>query len=291
MSLKHFISISLLFIIILVGCSQPAPEPTPEVRDVQVVLVNSEISPGQNRFAIALFDQAQQFIHDATVQFEYFDLSDANAPVAESTAKATRRQSADGFTTIYAHSRPFERVGDWGVQVKVLFPDGAIAQQGISFVVTDSATSMPVGLLAPSIETPTAVSAGGDLSLITTALEPEPAFYELSLDEALQNNAPTLVYFSTPAFCQTRLCGPGYDELVDFYEQSGDDFNIIHVEVFTDLPNPAEAGWPLAPAMQAFGLTTEPWLYVMDETGEVVYRVEGLFTAVELTETLPELLN
>lgn len=274
----------------MVACGGASPTPTPQVRNVQVVLVNSEITPGQTRFAVALFDEEQQFIDDADVELAFFDLTNVNEPIAESSATAVKRQSSDGFTTLYTHTRSFDRVGNWGVQVDATFPDNAIAQQGISFVVTDEATIFPVGLEAPAIETLTAIDVDGELSLLSTALEPEPDFYKVSLDEALKNGRATILYFSTPAFCQTRLCAPGYDELVTFNKQYGQPINIIHVEVFEGLPNPADAGWPLAPAMQAFGLTTEPWLYIIDESGEVAFRIEGLFTAEELIEILPTIL-
>ena len=275
----------------LVACSGAAATPTPPVKDIQVVLVNSEITPGQTRLAIALFDEAQQFIHDATIEFEYFDLSDSNNPVSESVATAVTRQTEDGFTTIYTHFRSFERAGTWGLQINASFPDNSVAQQRIAFEVVTDATIFPVGLDAPLVDTPTSSDVNDDLAKITTAFEPVPQFYNISLREALENDRATILYFSTPAFCQTRLCGPGYEELAAFHEQAGDAYNFIHVEVFSGLPDPAETGWPLASAMVAFGLATEPWLYVIDESGTVVFRLEGLFTAVELAETIPELLN
>ena len=40
----------------------------------------------------------------------------------------------------------------------------------------------------------------------------------------------------------------------------------------------------------AFGLATEPWLYVLDAGGVVAYRVEGLFTEAEVEAQLQALL-
>ncbi|MEM7334699.1 MAG: hypothetical protein AAF490_21665 [Chloroflexota bacterium] len=287
--MKRFL-FAIISIFIVVGCSGQAVEPTPVVRDVQVTLVNSEITPGFSRIAIALFDSNNQFIHDAEVEFEYFDLTDIDNPVSESSATAVTRQTADGFTTIYTHFRTLERAGSWGLQVNASFPDGSIAQQGIAFQVVTEAVSFPVGLKAPPVDTLTRAVVD-DISLITTAFEPVPAFYDLSIRDALENEKPTIIYFSTPAFCQTRLCAPGYEELADFHEDAANEYNFVHIEVFEGLPNPAESGWPLAPAMVAFGLTTEPWLYVVDASGTVVMRLEGLFTAAELQETLPEVLQ
>lgn len=283
----------ILWVWLIIGCTSidETAVPNPVQRDIQVILVNSEIDIGLNRFAIALLDQDQQFIDEAEVTLSYFDIRDPDNPVPESSTTAVKRQAADGFTTIYTHPRNFDRAGAWGVQVDALFPDGSVAQQGIAFDVVPAAASLSVGQQVPPVDTLTTQSVAGELGLISTASEPEPAFYRLSLVEALENGRPTLIYFSTPAFCQTRLCAPGYEEFSQFFEASGDDYNFIHVEVFTGLPNPAESGWPLAPAMVAFGLQTEPWLYVVDPAGEIVYRVEGLFTAEELAAAVPQALK
>lgn len=273
-------------LVLFTACGEEAAVATTAPIEMQVILVNSEITTEPTRFAVALLGPDQQFIHDAAVRFEYYDLSDANHPILEATNSALTRQTADGFSTIYTDRRRFDRVGSWGVQVIATLSDGAMAQQGISFEVVPQTASLAVGEVVPRVETPTDEDAAGDLSQISTATDPVPGLYKLSLEEALSNGRLTILYFSTPAFCSTRLCAPGYDELTRFYERNGDAYNIIHVEVFTGLPNPAEQGWPLAPAMTAFGLTTEPWLYMIDASGEVLYRVEGLFTAKELEAIL-----
>jgi len=59
----------------------------------------------------------------------------------------------------------------------------------------------------------------------------------------------------------------------------------------SDLPDPSTTNWQLAPAMTAFGLSTEPWLFLLDRKGVVIYRVEGLFTADEIEQYIPKLLE
>jgi hypothetical protein len=41
--------------------------------------------------------------------------------------------------------------------------------------------------------------------------------------------------------------------------------------------------------MLAFGLTTEPWLFLIDAEGKIVYRVEGIFTTAEVERHLQAL--
>jgi hypothetical protein len=53
----------------------------------------------------------------------------------------------------------------------------------------------------------------------------------------------------------------------------------IHQEVYVD--NTVDRG--LRPPLARFGLTSEPWLFVMDRKGRVTARLEGSFgfTAME----------
>lgn len=259
--------------------------------EMKVVLVPSELVVGPNRFAVGLFDPEGHIISEGFIHFHYFDLSNPNTPVLESEADATRLQTPDGLTTIFAHERVFDRAGDWGVEVQARLPNGATAVKRIHFrVLADSPTLIP-GELAPALDTPTVAEVDGDLSQLTSALTPNPAFYQLSLAEALTNGKPTVLLFATPAFCQTRFCGPAYDTASAVQKRYGDAANFVHIEVYTGLPNPAANNWEMALAMATFGLSTEPWLFLMDKDGTITYRVEGLFTAAEIEAHLQALLT
>lgn len=255
--------------------------------EMQVVLVPSELVVGQNRMAVGLLDDKKQMIQDAEVHFQYFDLSDPDAPQVEQEAAATVVQSPDGQTTIFAHNRRFEQAGEWGLAVQAKMVDGQTAVKHIKFNVTaDSDTVLP-GDQAPQVQTPTLTDVDGEFSLITSAWEPNPAFYQLSLDEALSNGNPTVLLLATPAFCQTRFCGPAYEIATTLETKFGNTVNFIHVEVYAGLPDPSQNDWQLSPVMAAFGLATEPWVYVMDADGQVVYRAEGMFTEDEIALHLP----
>jgi hypothetical protein len=120
---------------------------------------------------------------------------------------------------------------------------------------------------------------------------PDPSLYAVGLGQALDNGKPTVLLFATPAFCQTQFCGPAYDTVRALHVRYSAQFNFVHVEVYTGLPNPAANNWEIAPAMAAFGLRTEPWLYLIDGTGVVAYRVEGLFTMAEAERHMQDLLG
>lgn len=258
---------------------------------MEVALVASELVIGPNRFAVGLFNADGGVVQEATVHFHYYDLSNPAAPRLELEAGATPLHSPDGLTTIFTHERQFDRAGEWGVEVQASFPDGTTAVKRIGFeVLADSPTLKP-GQLAPAPVTPTSAEVNDDLSRLTSARTPNPAFYRVSLAQALTSGKPTVLLFATPAFCQTRFCGPAYEQASELESRFGDRFNFIHVEVYTGLPNPAANNWEVAPAMAAFGLTTEPWLYLIDAEGKVVYRVEGVFTTAEVEHHLLQILS
>jgi hypothetical protein len=266
-------------------------EPTQVNLELQVSLVASELVVGPNRFAVGLQDATGKLLHNAAVHFHYFDLSKPDAPALESEADATRITTPDGFTTIYTHEREFKRAGNWGVEVQARFPDGKAAIKRIAFTVLADSPTLKVGKKAPSLKTPTAADVKNDYKLLTSATMPTPAFYQLSLDQALTNGKPTIALLATPAFCQTRFCGPAYEIVTQVQKRYADRANFIHVEVFQGLPNPATTNFKLAPIMDAFGLRTEPWVFVIDGNGIVFARLEGVFTLAEVERQVRAVLG
>jgi hypothetical protein len=65
----------------------------------------------------------------------------------------------------------------------------------------------------------------------------------MTVAEAIQSKKPTVVTFATPAFCQTRFCGPVVDEVVlPLAKDYAGRANFIHIEPY----NLAEARQGLA---------------------------------------------
>ena len=272
------------------AAAAPAATPVTGQVQIQVALVPSELVVGPNRFAVGLLDAAGRVIEDADVRFRYFDLSTAGMPQFESEAQATRLVTPDGATAIFAHNRSFDRAGTWGVEVQAQLSATQSAIKRVGFEVLAASPALRVGQAAPAVDTPTAASAQGHLERLTSARTPAAGLYQVSLVEALENGKPTVVLFATPAFCQTRFCGPAYDVTANLLARYGSAANFVHVEVYSGLPDPSANNWQIAPAMAAFGLATEPWLYVLDANGVVAYRVEGLFTEAEVEAQLQALL-
>ncbi len=289
---KFFFAIVLSAMLAACGGSPAPTSPTASSEaQFQTVIVPSELVLGPNRFAVGLIEPGKGPIKDAQVHFRYFDLSNPSVPALESEADAAQITTPDGLTSAYAHEREFKRAGNWGVEITAQLANGKTQTQRIQFTVLANSATKKIGDPAPNIETPTAADVSNDLTKLTSATKPNPAFYKLSLAQALKNGKPTLFILATPAFCQTRFCGPAYDVVSAVQQKYPDAFNWIHVEVYTGLPNPASNNFQLAPAMRAFGVNTEPWIFVMDKTGTIVYRVEGLVTQEEIEWHLKPLMG
>src|SRR5204863_8230135 len=88
-----------------------------------------------------------------------------------------------------------------------------------------------IGQPAPSVKTPTAAEAGGNLKKISTDPKPDPHFYEISEDAALASHKPFVLVFATPAFCQSATCGPALDHVKSLFP-SYPNVTFIHVEPY-----------------------------------------------------------
>lgn len=155
----------------------------------------------------------------------------------------------------------------------------------------------PVGLVA--IEDPTVVQIGEpappsetkvgadypDLSVITSDPDPDPAMYESSVADAVTSGSPTVITFATPAFCTSEACGPMLDQ-VKALQASYPDVEFVHVEVYDDLQVTDFEDLTVVPAVEEWGLPSEPWVFVVDEGGAVSAAFEGAVSDEELTTAI-----
>jgi hypothetical protein len=87
-----------------------------------------------------------------------------------------------------------------------------------------------------------------------------------------------VLLFATPALCMSRVCGPVVDIAEQVHSQAPDDVSFVHMEVYNE--NDPSKG--IRPQLRSYGLQTEPWLFVMNGSGEVTTRIEGAFSADDL---------
>lgn len=139
----------------------------------------------------------------------------------------------------------------------------------------------------PPTPTPTVDDAGGVEPICTN--DPECPLHDVDLETVL-GTSPVAVLVSTPAFCQTAICGPVLDLFVAARE-AHPDVTFLHVEVYKSASE-VEADGPdatLAPAVEAWKLPYEPALFLVAADGTLAERLDVIYDEVELDDALARL--
>src|SRR3954466_498974 len=138
-------------------------------------------------------------------------------------------------------------------------------------------TPVQVGQQAPRVHTQTLTDVGGNAKAIDTRVPPATDMLKDDLYDVL-GKKPVVLIFATPQLCQSRVCGRVGDVAEQVKSETKADVAFIHNEVYVD-NNPNKG---LRPQLAAYGLETEPWIFIIDRTGKVVQRFEGAVSVDEL---------
>jgi hypothetical protein len=137
--------------------------------------------------------------------------------------------------------------------------------------VKPSADQIPaVGQKAPKVQTDTPESLKGNTDLVDTRIPPALELSRQSFADVV-GKKPVALLFATPQLCQSRVCGPVVDEMLQLRAKYGDKMTFIHQEVYKD--NDPNKG--LREPLQAYRLPTEPWLFTVRADGTIAARLEG----------------
>ncbi len=136
----------------------------------------------------------------------------------------------------------------------------------------------------PPFATPTTADARGVAPICTR--DPVCPFHDVDLTTALATGGPTVLMISTPLYCQSNICGPVLDVLMD-EAGSRSGLSVVHAEVYAN-PNEVESiiEAAQAPIVAAYGMIFEPCLFVADANGTIVSRLDLIFDQDELSEAL-----
>ena len=258
------------------------------------LLVSAEITKGPNRFLFSLTDRNNALIAapDVKVHLLFYDVDTATDTVVFEEDARFFWSIAD-TAGLYAASVDFPKAGRWGTRFEATFPDGRTKVVRADYDVRETGTSPAIGAKVAPIDTPTLDSVNGDLKAITTDQKPLARLYETSITAALSAAKPFVVTFATPAFCETRVCGPTLD-IVKGVATSYPDLTFINVEPYVmalkdgslqpvlDAQNQLQA----APWTEAWGLPSEPYTFVITASGTVAAKFEGMVTPEELTAAI-----
>lgn len=307
----------LALALLLASCGQanlPATPTAPSAAtaaNVQPVFAFSEAVAGKNRIAIGLV-QNNTPLNDpaAKVHLRFFNLDATNpqAIISESDATYYGQGLPAAFYVAYPN---LDKPGNWGVEIQVRLPgqtQPVVSKQRLE--VKQHSEVPNVG--DPAISTKTLTTKDvPNVAQLSSGPNPDPAMYQVSLDQALASGKPTALLFATPAFCRTATCGPSLDVIQGLQKTYGDKVNFIHVEVYkfpfdqsVELQTKtvaqatkenraltaAEASAGLSDAMVAWKLQSEPWLFLIDAKRTVAARYEGGITKEEIGPALEKLI-
>lgn len=148
----------------------------------------------------------------------------------------------------------------------------------------DAVKLVQVGEKLRPVVTPTTTDARGVDPVCTRTPQPCP-FHTITLTDALAAAKPTVFVISTPGFCQTAICGPVLELLVEA-QAARSRFQIVHAEVYVE-PNKRASGIPkTTEAVSTYGLDYEPTLFVADAGGIVRARLDFSWDRTELERAL-----
>ncbi|MDH3499539.1 MAG: hypothetical protein OEM97_05415 [Acidimicrobiia bacterium] len=239
-----------------------------------VIVVSSDLAVGRHRVAVGAVDQANESVvlPTASVTFEFFRPDGTPAGGTD----AAFIWAIPDVRGLWVANFDFDIAGGW--QLGVRDEDGILVVSP-PFNVALETSAIDIGDPAPPSESKTLED--GALAEITTDPEPDPAFYEMTVAEAVGSGHPSVIVFATPAFCVSATCGPSLEVTKDLAADFPN-VNFVHVEVFDNLD--ASTRDELVPAgpIIDWGLQTEPWIYVVDRAGIVQARFEGAVGADEL---------
>ncbi len=288
-----------LLLLLLAACSSGSEDPIISSEqqaggpEYSAIILNLDHAVGLNRIVFGVVDRERMAVPAESSTVEAYFLvpnEDARELKDKVLAKFVSWPTSEGG--VFVAEMKLDTAGSYTIDVDFTSADGKPVFAQASFAVKEKADTPSPGDAAPASVTPT-VADVEDLTHITSSPEPDPALYELSIHEALQQDKPLVIVFATPAFCVSATCGPQVGELSKVKDKLGDQANYIHVEVFKDphlLAGTRPSADSIVPAVTEWGLPTEPWTFIVDSQGFVYAKFEQFTPAEEIEARLLEIL-
>lgn len=248
---------------------------------------NDFVSGRVNRLPFGLFDADRKPIWGPTAM--YFATSSgapAEGPVnvqarpftvpvkfQSETSKADINAIGNGFyTTTLPAVKDFKKLG-----VLTLTRTGDDFQAAaIAMPLAPRDPAVAPGEKAPAVETPTGTTVE-ELEKIDTR-DPYDDMHSISFDDALKKKKPIVLVFATPKLCASRVCAPIADVAETVHHDTGNEAIFIHNEIYNE--NDLNKGY--RKQVRQFGLTSEPFTFVIGADGRVVEQLQGPFDTAEL---------
>jgi len=279
----------------IAGCVDD-PE-TSDTGSIQAVVVSSDLAVGQNRFVLGLLTEDSRVITDAHVHLDFFRAGTDSTPVNgvdavfkpadvefTHTHESGEQHLHEGVTGVYVADVTFDQPSTLYAHVSGTLANGQpLSLRTSTFPVQSQSQTPAVGSPAPRSSNLTTADVS-DIGLIDSSDPPRPEMHALSIAQAIDTGKPVVIAFATPAFCQSRVCGPTMDVMDELYSRHGDTVAFVHVEPYDLAALRQQGRYQQAAAAAEWRLPSEPWVFVLDRQGRVAAKFEGVVT-VEDVET------
>jgi len=247
--------------------------------DAAIVPGTSDYGPGPNRVSFLVVDKQSKLIERPTARV-WIARGLKQKPYAETTATlepiGVPGGAAADAQNIYVTTVDVPSAGKYWLLAE---PVGGKRIQALGNLVVGKRSSAPaVGERAIPSRNPILLP-GVDPKTVTTAEPPDRTLLRTTVAAAMAAKRPFVVTFATPLYCQTRTCGPVVQvvqAVAKDWQKKGVDF--IHIEIYKgNDPAKGTNRW-----VNEWKLPSEPFTFVVDNTGVIRARLEGALPAAEL---------
>ncbi len=276
----------------MTGWELPAQTPT-----LTPFLVTNAVACGQSRILFLYLDAKNEPTSqpDRTANVSFYELGrDLNKAVV--SADATFVWTIANERGMYVVDVDLPEAGTWGAEFTTEAPGVAAETVRLTFTVRDSVPTVRIGQRVPASKTPTAADVGGDLTKISTDKTPDPAFYSISVADAVAARKPFMLIFATPKFCASAQCGPTLERFKAI-AAAHPEITFINVEPYQlevvdgQLQPVLDANSQLqaTAVTEQWGLLSEPWIFAVDRDGIARGSYEVTITDKEVESIIPVL--
>lgn len=263
--------------------------------EIVPVIVSSHVTTGPNRLLFTVMDPDLTVLAspEMRTQLRLYALDQNGAePVLE--VEGTFLDTGTG-RGLYRAAVEFSCSGMWGAELVVHPQDGDPMQARTLFRVAPASATAAIGAPAPRSDSLTA-STMEEVRRISTDPEPDPRAYRLTIEEAVTSGKPSVIFFATPAFCQSGVCGPTVDMVKGVVADYGEEIEFVNIEPYKlqETPNGLQpelddqGRLQPVPAVSDYGILVEPYLFVVDANGDVASRFEVVVGEDELRGALED---
>jgi protein SCO1 len=271
--------------------STPVSSVVPGAGSLQALVVSSEVWAGGPDPIILTVADAGGTQLDGTVPVDVTVTGAGNA-AAGPPVRAVAVKPWGEKTAYYVATVTIPSPGGWRLALST--PSGASGTVAVTAL--DQGATTPLGAQAPNIHTPTLADVGGVVRAVTTQPQPDLRLSQTSTSDARAQGKPYVIVIDSARFRVSPLCGKAIVMVRYLVDRWGDSVDFIHLEPFTytivteepvlsgDIANPPLNQWAQAYGLgpDPWGAKTVPWAFVVDGSGLVRAKYEGVVGSADL---------